>query len=68
MPPNDGIKKRQLTKNWRTYCRSNQARVARETNGDRVLEPWFGVIADWIQGRPSTRSMKRTVVWSFWKR
>jgi hypothetical protein len=46
----------------------DQARVSSVTKGERVLLPWLGVMADWIQGRPSTLSMNRTVVWSFWKR
>lgn len=37
-------------------------RVASWTNGESVLEPLLGVMADWIQGRPSTLSINRTVV------
>lgn len=49
----------------RTY-RGCYQRVAICTNGDRVLPLFFGVIADWTHGRPSTRSMIRNAVMSFW--
>ena len=39
-------------------------RTPMETYGLSVSEPFFGVIADCIHGRPSTRSMKRNAVTS----